>query len=210
MFFSVIFQILSGSRQISSGYSVSTWTLLATDLSLLPHTPLWHMHFTEKWRTYVSCRSHSKRPSFCTATIGSSLTSVWMTWTDWSFLVILIKLMGHTCFAEVELYIPSCLSNNIQTACDKISDQNSCCTNMFKFTVVAPWLYGDTVLNFLQPYSHKHCSACTRLCTNSWLSVSQFMLIFSDVPRNFVRGAVNKFSWGQRTERMGIWGAVAP
>jgi len=29
----------------------------------------------------------------------------------------------------------------------------------------------------------------------------------SGVPRNFVRVGFNKFSWGQRTERMGIWGS---
>jgi len=28
----------------------------------------------------------------------------------------------------------------------------------------------------------------------------------SGIPRNFVRGGFNKFSWGQRTERTGIWG----
>jgi len=32
----------------------------------------------------------------------------------------------------------------------------------------------------------------------------------SGVPRNFVQKGFNKFSWGQRTERTGIWGAVAP
>ena len=32
----------------------------------------------------------------------------------------------------------------------------------------------------------------------------------SGVPRNFVRGGVNKFSCGQGTVRTGIWGAVAP
>jgi len=31
----------------------------------------------------------------------------------------------------------------------------------------------------------------------------------SGVPRNFVGGGFNKFSWGQRTKRTGIWGAVA-
>jgi len=28
----------------------------------------------------------------------------------------------------------------------------------------------------------------------------------SGVPRNFFRWGFNKFSWGQRTERTGIWG----
>jgi len=28
----------------------------------------------------------------------------------------------------------------------------------------------------------------------------------SGVPRNFVPGGFNEFSWGQRTERTGIWG----
>jgi hypothetical protein len=33
----------------------------------------------------------------------------------------------------------------------------------------------------------------------------------SGVTRNFVRGGgLNKFSWRQRTERTGMWGAVAP
>ena len=33
----------------------------------------------------------------------------------------------------------------------------------------------------------------------------------SGVPRNFVReGGFNKFSWGQRTERTGIWGGGSP
>jgi hypothetical protein len=33
----------------------------------------------------------------------------------------------------------------------------------------------------------------------------------SGVPRNFVRGGgFNKFSWGQRTERTGIWGRYPP
>jgi len=27
----------------------------------------------------------------------------------------------------------------------------------------------------------------------------------SGVPRNFVREGFNKFSWGQKTERTGIW-----
>jgi len=30
--------------------------------------------------------------------------------------------------------------------------------------------------------------------------------IYSGVLRNFVRGGFNKFSWGQRTKRTGIWG----
>lgn len=178
MFVSNIFQILNGSSQISSGYSAPTWTHLAADLPLLPHTPMCHMHFTNKWRTYASCRSRPKRPSFCTAPIGSSLTSMWMTWADWSFLVMLINLVGHTCFVQVELYIPSCPINHIHTAWDKISDQHSCCTNIFKLTVVAAWLYGDSVHIFLRPYSHKHCCPRTRICTNSWLSISQFMLTF--------------------------------
>ena len=178
MFVSDIFQILSGSSQIYSGYSVSTWTPVATDLPLIPHTPLWHMHFTEKWRTYVSCRSRSKHPSFCTATVGSSLSNMWMTCEDLSVLVMFIKLVGHICFVQVELYIPSCPSDHIQTVWDKISDQQCCCTNIFRFTVVAALLFGDKVLIFLWPYLHKHCSACTRLCTNSWLSISQFMLTF--------------------------------
>jgi len=35
-------------------------------------------------------------------------------------------------------------------------------------------------------------------------------LIYSGVPTNFVWGGFNKFSWGQRTERKGIWRAAAP
>ena len=36
---------------------------------------------------------------------------------------------------------------------------------------------------------------------------SQYYNRTSGVPRNFVRGGgFNKFSWGQRTERTGIWG----
>ena len=31
-------------------------------------------------------------------------------------------------------------------------------------------------------------------------------ILHSGVPRNFFRGGFNKFSWGQRTERTGIWG----
>ena len=51
----------------------------------------------------------------------------------------------------------------------------------------------------------------------SWVNISKRMestvtlLPTSGVPRNFVRGGgFNKISWGQRTERTGIWGAVAP
>jgi len=35
---------------------------------------------------------------------------------------------------------------------------------------------------------------------------SKISLLCSGVPRNFFRGGFNKFSWGQRTERTGIWG----
>jgi len=41
------------------------------------------------------------------------------------------------------------------------------------------------------------------------LEIRPWLLSFisnSGVPRNFFRGGFNKFSWGQRTERTGIWG----
>ena len=178
MFVSDIFRIFGGSSQICSWYNAPTWTPLATDLPQLPNTLSWHMHFTEKWQTFMLCRSLSKCPLFCTATISASLASMWMTRADWSFLVMLIKLLGRTCFVQVVLYIVSCPSKYVQTAWDKISDQHSCCIDIFKFTAVAAGCYGDRVFIFLLPSYHKHCCACTRLCTNFWLSIYQSVLTF--------------------------------
>jgi len=44
-------------------------------------------------------------------------------------------------------------------------------------------------------------------CTGSLVYQAPIMIISSGIPRNFVWvGGFNKFSWGQRTEKTGIWG----
>ena len=55
----------------------------------------------------------------------------------------------------------------------------------------------DTI-NFLAGYLLKH--------RTQYEQSTRVSPAASGVPRNFVRGGFNKFSWGQRRERTGIWG----
>ena len=65
--------------------------------------------------------------------------------------------------------------------------------------------------------SQRNWSACKLLCSKENCSTHTeskpivppclFSTVFgvSGIPRNFVQGEFNKFSWGQRAERMGMW-----
>jgi hypothetical protein len=78
-----IFQIPSGYSQICSGYSALTSNPLTMGLPRLPRILLWYTHFTEKWQTFMLYRSLSKHPSFCLATVSTSLTSFCSTLCEW-------------------------------------------------------------------------------------------------------------------------------
>jgi len=70
------------------------------------------------------------------------------------------------------------------------------CSNVWGSVVVAV----DIRLTVF--WNVRACSLVERFwCTN----YVNFMSV-SGVPRNFVPGGFNKFSWGPRTERTGIWG----
>ena len=65
---------------------------------------------------------------------------------------------------------------------------------------VAP-VITDQTIRYVDTHTGRQAYQCSH---GTWRS----FLYSSGVPRNFVRerGGFNKFSWGQRTEKMGIWG----